>query len=84
MKPAPKIGSTGEFAFTLGPDHNITFATDSMPAVLSTPNLIGLIERLARDDQELIAHGLHDRAEIRVDSCARRLERNSQTRVSPS
>jgi len=126
----PKIGTTGEFTFTVGPEHNITFATDGMPAVLSTPNLIGLIERTAReslqpfleadertvgteielrhfaptplgarvsittrvihvegrkvsfqvearDEAELIARGLHERAVIRVGSFARRLERKA-------
>ena len=49
MKAAPKVGTTGEFTFVVGPEHIITFATDGMPAVLSTPNLIGLIERTARE-----------------------------------
>ncbi len=49
MKSAPKIGTTGEFEFVVGPEHVITFAGDGMPAVLSTPNLIGLIERTARE-----------------------------------
>jgi len=49
MKSAPKIGTTGEFKFVVGSEHVITFAGDGMPAVLSTPNLIGLIERTARE-----------------------------------
>lgn len=49
MKSHPKIGTTGEFSFVVGPEHNITFASDGMPAILSTPNLIGLIERTARE-----------------------------------
>ena len=49
MKSQPKIGTTGEFTFVVAPEHTITFATDGMPAVLSTPNLIGLIERTARE-----------------------------------
>jgi predicted thioesterase len=49
MKSAPKIGTTGEFSFVVGPEHIITFAGDGMPAVLSTPTLIGLIERTARE-----------------------------------
>ena len=49
MKGAPKIGTTGEFSFVVGPEHAITFATDGMPAVLSTPILIGLFERTARE-----------------------------------
>ncbi|MCX6895786.1 MAG: thioesterase family protein [Verrucomicrobia bacterium] len=49
MKATPKIGTTGEFTFVVAAEHAITFATDGMPAVLSTPNLIGLIERTARE-----------------------------------
>ena len=49
MKAAPKIGTTGETIFVVEPKHCIDFATDGMPAVLSTPNLIGLIERTARE-----------------------------------
>ena len=49
MKTAPKTGTTGEFSFVVGPEHTITFATDGMPAVLSTPNLIGIFERTARE-----------------------------------
>ena len=49
MKTLPKIGSTGEFQFIVEQKHVIDFATDGMPAVLSTPRLIGLIERTARE-----------------------------------
>ena len=52
MKSAPKIGTTGEFSFVVASEHVITFASDGMPAVLSTPNLIGLIERTARESLE--------------------------------
>ena len=48
MKSAPKIGTTGETTFVVEPQHCIEFATDGMPAVLSTPNLIGILERTAR------------------------------------
>ena len=48
MKSAPKIGTVGETTFVVGPEHCIEFATDGMPAVLSTPNLIGILERTAR------------------------------------
>jgi len=127
MKSAPKIGTTGEFSFVVGSEHIITFASDGMPAVLSTPNLIGLIERTAReslppfletdertvgveielrhlaptpqgakvtittrvihtegreisfqvearDEQELIARGVHKRAVIRVGSFTKRVQ----------
>src|SRR6185295_66510 len=49
MKSQPKIGTTGEFQFVVEQKHCIDFATDGMPAVLSTPSLIGIIERTARN-----------------------------------
>lgn len=48
MKSSPKIGTAGELQFVVEQKHAIDFATDGMPAVLSTPNLIGLLERTAR------------------------------------
>ena len=127
MKSAPKIGTLGETTFVVEEKHCIEFATDGMPAVLSTPNLIGLLERIARealapllepdertvgmeielrhlaptpvgqrvtctarvihaektevtfqvearDEQELIARGIHKRAVIRVESFAKRVK----------
>jgi predicted thioesterase len=49
MKSRPKVGTAGELRFTVAPEHVIDFATDGMPAVLSTPRLIGLLERTARE-----------------------------------
>lgn len=49
MKSRPKIGTTGELKFTVGQEHVIDFATGGMPAVLSTPRLVALIERTARE-----------------------------------
>jgi fluoroacetyl-CoA thioesterase len=49
MKSRPKVGTVGELQFVVGPEHVIDFATDGMPAVLSTPRLIGLLERTARE-----------------------------------
>lgn len=49
MKSAPKIGTTGEHRFIVSQEHVITFASDGMPAVLSTPNLIALMESTARE-----------------------------------
>ena len=130
MKSRPKIGETGELAFPVEPKHAIDFAGDGMPAVLSTPNLIGFLERTARetmagwlddnersvgveielkhfaptpvghtvhctarvihaegdevtfqiearDDRELIARGLHQRAVIHVDRFAQRVKEKS-------
>ena len=52
MKARPRIGATVELKFVVGPEHVIDFAADGMPAVLSTPRLIGLIERTARETLE--------------------------------
>jgi len=49
MKSHPKIGTAGELPFVVEQRHCIDFATDGMPAVLSTPQLIGLLERTARN-----------------------------------
>jgi len=48
MKSAPKIGATGQLQMVVEPGHCIDFAVGGMPAVLSTPSLIGLLERAAR------------------------------------
>jgi predicted thioesterase len=49
MKSRPRIGTVGELKFVVEEKHVIDFANDGMPAVLSTPNLIGLLERTARE-----------------------------------
>jgi len=49
MKSRPRVGTEGELRFIVESKHVIDFATDGMPAVLSTPNLIGLLERTARE-----------------------------------
>jgi fluoroacetyl-CoA thioesterase len=48
VKSPPRIGTSGELQFVVEQKHVIDFATDGMPAVLSTPILIGLLERIAR------------------------------------
>ncbi|MGN6552356.1 MAG: thioesterase family protein [Verrucomicrobiota bacterium] len=48
MVSQPKIGTAGELKFVVEQKHAINFATDGMPTVLSTPQLIGLLERTAR------------------------------------
>src|ERR1041384_6441663 len=48
MKSLPKIGTSGDLQFVVETRHAIDFATDGMPAVLSTPQLIGMLERTAR------------------------------------
>ena len=49
MKSRPQIGLSSEIAFKIEPQHAIDFAAGGMPAVLSTPNLIGFLERTARE-----------------------------------
>jgi predicted thioesterase len=49
MKNRPRVGATGELAFQIEPKYAIDFATNGMPAVLSTPNLVGFLERTARE-----------------------------------
>ena len=49
MKARPKIGTSQELAFKVETKHAIDFAEGGMPAVLSTPNLVGLLERAARE-----------------------------------
>ncbi len=49
MKSKPRIGTAGELKFVVGQEHVIDFATGGMPAVLSTPRLVALVERCARE-----------------------------------
>ena len=49
MKSLPPTGHLGEHTFIVEPKHAIEFAeAGGMPAVLSTPQMIGLLERTAR------------------------------------
>jgi len=49
MKASPRVGTVGELKFVVEQKHVIDFAAAGMPPVLSTPNLIGLLERTARE-----------------------------------
>ena len=49
MKSRPRIGLTGELAFKTEAKHAVEFAGNGMPAVLSTPSLVGFLERTARE-----------------------------------
>lgn len=49
MKLRPKTGTVGELAFPVEARHAIDFADGGMPAVLSTPTLVGFLERTARE-----------------------------------
>ena len=48
MKAPPRIGDAAEIEFVVDATHVIDFADEQMPAVLSTPCLIGYLERTAR------------------------------------
>ncbi len=49
MKSPPRIGLTGELAFKTEAKHAVEFAGDGMPAVVSTPHIVGFLERTARE-----------------------------------
>ena len=49
MKSRPRIGETGESSIPTDSQHAVEFAGDGMPAVVSTPNLVGFLERTARE-----------------------------------
>jgi len=48
MKGTPKVGTTSEHRFVVGPEHAIDFAGGDMPRVLATPWLIWFLEHAAR------------------------------------
>ena len=49
MKSRPPIGSVGELAILTDMKHAVEFHGDGMPAVVSTPHLVGFLERTARE-----------------------------------
>jgi fluoroacetyl-CoA thioesterase len=49
MKGKPHVGQTGQVQFTVETKHTIDFADDRMPAVLSTPCLVGFLEQAGRE-----------------------------------
>lgn len=49
VKQRPPNGLTGELILTVDAEHVIDFTAGGMPAVFSTPKMIGLIERTARE-----------------------------------
>ena len=48
MKSRPRIGEVGELAIPTDMKHAVEFAGDGMPAVVSTPHIVGFLERTAR------------------------------------
>ena len=49
MKSRPRIGEVGELAIPTDMKHAVEFAGNGMPAVVSTPHLVGFLERTARE-----------------------------------
>ena len=49
MKSRPPIGTVGELSIPTDMKHAVEFAGDGMPAVVSTPHLVGFLERTARE-----------------------------------
>jgi predicted thioesterase len=49
MKAIPRIGTTAERQYVVEAGQAIDFAEGGLPAVLSTPALVGLLERTARE-----------------------------------
>lgn len=48
MQRTPRVGESIELDYPVESQHTIDFAEPPMPAVLSTPQLIGFLERTAR------------------------------------
>ena len=48
MQRPPRVGESIELDYTVKSKHTVDFAEPPMPAVLSTPQLIGFLERTAR------------------------------------
>ena len=49
MKSRPPIGTVGELAIPTDMKHAVEFHGDGMPAVVSTPHLVGFLERTAHE-----------------------------------
>ncbi len=49
MKSRPRIGETRELEIPTDMKHVVEFHGDGMPAVVSTPSLVGFLERTARE-----------------------------------
>ena len=45
----PRVGESGELDIATEAKHAVEFAGDGMPAVVSTPSLVGFLERTARE-----------------------------------
>ncbi len=52
MKARPPCGLVGEMNIVVGPEYGIEMPPEGMPAVFSTPKMIGLMERTARESMQ--------------------------------
>ena len=71
MKSRPKIGEVGELTVATDLKHVVEFAGDGMPAVVSTPSLVGFLERTAR--QTLAPHLDADERSVGIEIDIRHL-----------
>ena len=71
MNSRPRIGETGELAIPTDANHAVEFAGDGMPAVVSTPHLVGFLERTAR--QTLAPHLEPDERSVGIELDLRHL-----------
>ena len=71
MKSRPRIGEVGELAIPTDMKHAVEFHGDGMPAVVSTPHLIGFLERTAR--QTLAPHLDADERSVGIELDIRHL-----------
>jgi predicted thioesterase len=71
MKSRPRIGEVGELDIPTDMTHVVEFHGDSMPAVVSTPHLVGFLERTAR--QTIAAHLDADERSVGIELDIRHL-----------
>ena len=71
MKSRPRIGEVGELAIPTDMKHAVEFAGDGMPAVVSTPHLVGFLERTAR--QTIASHLDADERSVGIELDIRHL-----------
>lgn len=71
MKSRPRIGEVGELAILTDMQHAVEFAGDGMPAVVSTPNIVGFLERTAR--QTIAPHLEADERSVGIELDIRHL-----------
>ena len=71
MKSRPKVGEVGEQAIPTDLQHAVEFHGQGMPAVVSTPHLVGFLERTAR--QTIAPHLDDDERSVGIEIDLRHL-----------